>query len=336
MKLSNSRMRFLYLLEALEKETDEEHPLSAQELCAILAEKGIQAERKSLYRDIAALNEIGYEIGSTRQPKSGFFLMKRDFELPEVRLLIDAVQSAPFLTAKKTAQLTEKLCGLVSRPQSVQLEPQLSVERRNKFDNEEIYYTIDALHAAIANQKKISFRYFHKELRNCRAVWNEGREFVVSPYALLWSNDKYYLAANYEKYDTISNYRLDRMKRVCMVDEPARPFQEISEYRESFDAADYLKCSFHMYRGKMEDIRLICDGSLLEDMLDRFDSDELQLSREGEGFLLRSRAYVSDGLVEWLLQYGGRVQVLDPSSLKDRMQQEALNLCRVYGIHMTE
>lgn len=327
-----NRLRLLYLLEALKQETDEEHPLSAQELCAILAEKGIEAERKSIYRDINALNDSGYEIGSTRIPKSGFYLMKREFELPEVRLLVDAVQSAPFLTAKKTAQMTEKLCSLVSRPQSVQLGPQLSVERRRKFDNEEIYYTIDALHSAITQNKKIHFLYYHKELQAGRVVCNTGREFTVSPYALLWANDKYYVAANYEKYDSISNYRLDRMKRVCIVEEERRPFAEVSDYTDHFDAADYVSRSFRMYRGEIEEVELSCAVELLEDMLDRFGSDVLFPSEVGERFSLRTQVYVSDGLVKWLLQYGGQVVVLHPSSLRERMQKEIQALCSAYDM----
>lgn len=329
----NSRLRFLYLLEVLERETDEENPLSAQELCAALTRRGIQAERKAVYRDIAALNECGYEIGTTRSPKPGFFLLKRSFELPEVRLLIDAVQTAPFLTAKKTAQLTEKLCGLVSDSQALQLQPQLCTARRKKFENEEIYYTIDALHAAIYQQKKISFRYYHRHIQAGQAQWNDGRDFTVSPYALLWMNDKYYLAANYEKYDTVSNYRLDRMKHVCITQQPVRPFTEVSEYKESFDTADYLNRSFRMYPGEPEQISLQCSSELLEDMLDRFDSEDFTISKEGEDFILHSRVYLSDGLLKWLLQFGAKVRVLSPQSLIERMHSEVVALYHAYAIH---
>ena len=336
MSALKSRLRLLYLLEALKRETDEEHPLSMQELCDLLSEQGIGAERKAIYRDIAALNEIGYEVISTRVPKAGFFLMKRDFELPEVRLLVDAVQSAPFLTAKKTALLTEKLCALVSRAQSHQLEPQLSVERRRKFENEEIYYTIDSLHRAITENKKIRFLYYHKQLLKGNVVCDAGREFIVSPYALLWTDDKYYLAANYDKYDSISNYRLDRMKRVCMLEEASRPCSEVSEYTTHFDAADYVSRSFRMYRGEMEEIELSCAAERLEDMLDRFGNEAVRSKSNGERFSICTKAYVSDGLVKWLLQYGGQVTVLRPDSLRVRIEQEIQSLCRAYDIGVTK
>lgn len=329
---ASGRLRFFYLLEILKKETDEDHPLSAQELCDLLAQRGVVTSRKSVYRDIAALNESGYEIGMTRLPRQGFFLINREFELPEIRLLIDAVQSAPFLTDKKTAALTQKLCGLVSRPQSELLHSQLGVERRRKLGNEEIYYAIDALHTAISAQKKVRFLYYHKEILNGRACWNEGREFTVSPYALLWDSDKYYLAANYEKYDTVANYRLDRMKHVCVLDEPVRPFEQVSEYRGMFDAADYLRRSFGMYRGDVQEVLLFCDSALLEEMLDRFDSESLELTREPDGFRLSARVSVSAGFVKWILQYGARVNVLKPDSLRKRVAAEAAALCRAYGI----
>lgn len=329
---ASGRLRFFYLLEILKRETDEEHPLSAQELCALLAQRGVVTSRKSVYRDIAALNESGYEIGSTRQPRQGFFLMNREFELPEIRLLIDAVQSAPFLTDKKTAGLTQKLCELVSRPQSEQLNSQLAVERRHKLGNEEIYYTIDALHAAICARKKVKFRYYHMRIQDGRACRNEGREFTVSPYALLWDSDKYYLAANYEKYDTVANYRLDRMKHVRILDEPARPFEQVSQYWGTFDAADYLRRSFGMYRGDIQQVLLRCEDALLEEMLDRFDKEDLQLTREQNGFSLRARVSVSEGFVRWILQYGARVSVLEPDSLRERIANEAATLYRAYQI----
>ena len=332
MRVAKGKLKLLYLLDILRRHTDEEHPLSSRELCSLLEQRGIEAERKSIYRDIAVLNECGLEIGSTRFPKPGYFLLKRDFELPEVRLLIDAVLAAPFITRKKTAGLVEKLKSLASLPQSQGLEPQIFADQRVKFDNEEIYYSIDAVHTAISAGKKVRFRYYHRVIRSCRAEWNEGREFTVSPYALLWANDKYYVAGNYEKYGTVGNYRIDRMKHVSVTDLPIRPFSEVSDYRERFDAADYLKKSFYMYRGEPQEIELCCTNDMLEAVLDKFGADVDFVYQDEDQFTFRAPVYVSDGLVEWILQYGGRVRVLRPDSLYEKTAEKIRALCSAYRI----
>jgi predicted DNA-binding transcriptional regulator YafY len=197
-KKHSGKVRILALLELLDKWTDEDHPLSAQELIALLSEQKITAERKTIYRDISALRAHGIDILFTRKPKAGFFLAARRFEPPEVRLLMDAVQAAPFLTPKKTGELLQKLSGLMSAGQAGETAGTTHMNLRPKFANEEIYYTIDAVSRAIVQKKKISFLYYrHHIIRGNRMMRDEGRKFLVSPYALIWDSDKYYLAANY-------------------------------------------------------------------------------------------------------------------------------------------
>jgi predicted DNA-binding transcriptional regulator YafY len=320
----------LELLKLLKQYSDEDHPLSAAHLCTLLQKQGIEAERKSVCRDIALLNNYGFDIIHTRMPTQGFFIAKRDFELPEVRLLMDAVLAAPFITNKKTAELTAKLCGLLSCYQAEDVFKQINVEQRVKFENEEIYYNIDTINHAIAEHIKISFFYHHRVIVNQKARFDEGRKFTISPYALLWVNDKYYLAGNYDKYDAISNYRLDRMKHVEATPFESRPLNEVSSYEKHFDTSDYLKKTFNMYSGEQEMIALRCSNDLLETIVDKFGSELEFTCHDDNAFTVRASVYVSDGLIDWLLQYGGRITVLSPKSLKDVMIKRIEALSAAY------
>lgn len=331
-KNGNSKIKLLLLLDHLTHNSDEEHPLTSAELCAMLKKHGIECERKSIYRDIGVLNDFGVEVIRTRSPKAGFFVARRDFELPEVRLLMDAVLAAPFITQKKTALLTQKLKGLLSRGQAECVSKQIYVQQRNKFENEEIYYSIDAINRAIASGRQLSFQYYHQVIVSNRLQPGRGKEFTISPYALLWANDKYYLVGNYGKYNNLSNYRLDRIRHAVVTEEKVRHFSEVSPYRDFFDAADYLHKTFNMYNGEQELVELRCANDILEAVVDKFGTDMEFCCHDENGFTVRSRICVSDGLMEWLLQYGGRITVQAPESLRRAMMEKVEGLRKAYGI----
>jgi len=329
----NNKIKLLILLELLNRYSDEEHPLSSGELCALLEERGVTCERKSIYRDIAVLTEYGVDIIQTRLPKPGFFVAKRDFELPEVRLLLDAVLTAPFITNKKTAELTGKLRELLSCYQAESVFKQIYVDQRVKFENEEIYYNIDAINRAISSGKQISFLYYHRIIVDQKAVLDKGREFQISPYALLWANDKYYLAGNYNKYDTVSNFRLDRMKHASVTAVDSRSFREVSPYREYFDTADYLRKTFNMYNGEQELVELRCANDILEAVVDKFGSEIEFCCHDENAFTVRAHVCVSNGLIEWLLQYGSRITVQSPIRLRQEIISQINGLNTVYQIN---
>lgn len=327
-----SKLKLLYLLQLLVHDSDEDHPLTTAEICTLLEEKGIIAERKSIYRDIEVLNRCGYKITKTTMPKRGYFLAKRNFELAEVRLLTDAVLTAPFISPGKTAQLVEKLCGTLSLYQQKQMHSQIHWEQRSKFANEEIYYTIATIHEAISQGKKVQFQYHHRVIKDKQAKWDAGRLFKISPYALLWSNDRYYLAGNYEKYNDLSNYRLDRMRHVLLLSEESRPFTEVSNYQEFFDVADYQRKAFHMFSGDPEEIELVCTGDMLDHILDKFGENVTFLYHDEDQFTIRTEVYISQGLVEWILQFGGRVRVLKPASLYEKTAEGIKALAAAYRL----
>ena len=198
-----SKLKILYIVDILRKFSDEENPINAKEICDRLADYGIKAERKAIYDDIDNLIYYGYDIIKTHSPRTGYFLASREFELPEIYLLTDAVQSADFITPKKTRELVAKLEGMMSKEQARARENSIYIEYKNKCDNEEIYLSIDTLRQAIQMGKKVSLKYRTRQIDESRKITVNEREFILSPYALIWMEDHYYLVCNNEKYNNL-------------------------------------------------------------------------------------------------------------------------------------
>ncbi len=325
-----ARERLLAVKELLERKTDEEHPMGAAALLAALERRGLPSERKAVYRDIEALRAAGYDVVYTRTPTPGYFWGERAFELAEVRLLVDAVLSAEFLTRRKSLQLTDRLLGLLSERQAEALRRQIYIDRRGKQQNEEIFYTIDALHRAVAARRKITFSYVRRRLDPQKGVVQTARTLTVSPYALLWYDDRYYLIGNYEKYDDLLHLRADRMRGVRQTGEVCRPFEEVSPYRGSFDVADYAKKLAGAFAGKPMTVELVCQNELLEAMLDRFGAEVPVTPLPDGRFALRPTVAVSEGLVRELLAFGPGVEARFPERLRERLEQAAAELYALY------
>ena len=327
-----TKMKLLYIKEFLEKNSDEDHPVSVDDINAMLLSKDITCERKSIYSDVKTLKEYGMDILSVRQPKAGYSVCSRDFELPELRLLIDAVQAANFITPKKTKELIKKIGTLCSVAQARMLEKQVYIEKRHKCSNEEIYYNIDIINRAIQSGKRISFIYQKRQLDTAEnKVVIEEKEFSVSPYAMIWSNDHYYLIANNQKYNNLMHTRIDRMKKVEILEEKARKFSEVSPYKSYFDSADYSGKIFNMFSGDTQALELLCDNSMLEEIIDRFGTTALIRTGDDETrFLLNTKCVVSEGLVSWIMQFGGRIEVIEPASLREQVKSRAKEIADLY------
>ncbi|MBQ9106990.1 MAG: WYL domain-containing protein [Clostridia bacterium] len=328
----NQKLKLLYLLDILAHKSDEENPLSALEICELLNEVGITAERKSIYKDISVIRDFGYDIIATKTPKAGFFMSQREFELPEVRLLMDAVQSASFITPKKTHELIQKLNTLVSEKQALVLQNQIYVDSRIKHGNEEIYYNIDNINTAISKGCKITFKYIRRQIDLKTKARSETKVFTVSPYALLWSNDHYYLISNNEKYDDLMHLRVDRMKGVTLLEDvPVRHFSEVSDYKKSFDTADYANKTFNMFGGEVKTVEIRCANSMLEEVFDRF-GPEVPIRMSGaDHFVFRINAMLSEGLVSWIISFG-LVEVIAPIELRRMVTERVKRLTEVYKV----
>ena len=311
------KLKILYIVDILRKFSDEEHPLNATEICDRLSEYGIKAERKAIYDDIENLIFYGYDIIKTRSPRAGFFMASREFELPEIYLLTDAVQSADFITPKKTRELVGKLESMMSKEQARARENSIYIEYRNKCDNEEVYISIDILRTAIDAGKKVSLKYRTRQISEDRKITFKEREFVVSPYALIWMDDHYYLVCNNEKYDNLMHMRIDRMKSVAVCDMPYRHFSEVCDYKERFDIADYASKTFNMFGGELCDIELSCNFGILEQVIDRFGDKIHIICAENDKFAFRVKGLISEGLVGWIMQFGGEIEVTAPKKLRD-------------------
>ena len=328
----NTKLKLLYLSDILSEKTDEAHPLSANELCDALCAAGIEAERKSVYKDIEVLKEYGLDIIlGTENNKRGYFIGARKFELAELRLLLDAVQAANFISQKKTKILVEKIEGFASKYQAATLHRQVYVDNRPKCKNEELYYTISALDDAINAELKVSFTYSRRVITDEFKQKSDEKAFKVSPYALIWSDDHYYLVCNNEKYDNLMNLRIDRIKSIAVTEESARPFSEVSDYTTRFDSADYASKLFNMYSGEPKPIELICENGMLELILDKF-GERVRLQKyDDDSFVVKTNAVVSDGLSAWLLQFGKRVKVKSPNELKAAVKTKALETFEAYS-----
>lgn len=324
------KVKLLYIIKILTEFTDEEHPLSATEICEKLASYDVTAERKAIYDDINCLIDFGYDIIQTRVPKNGYFLASRDFELPEVFLLVDAVRTAKFISEKKTRELTKKLDKLLSRYQSMNGLRGIYIDGSNKTHNEELFYNIDRINTAIQSGKKIKFTYSKKVLREGREIAFESKTRIVSPYAMTWQFDYYYLIGNYDKYNNLMNLRIDRIHSVEILDEPVRHFSEVSDYRDTFDVADYTKKLFGMFGGNMQDVKLRCNNKILEQVTDRFGDSIFITNVTDETFDFTIKAAVSDALVTWITNYTDMIEVLKPDELRQKIVDRAKGILYLY------
>lgn len=329
--MQTSKLKTLLIYQILEKYSDEENPLSTTALIEMLEEKGIKSERKSIYADIRALNEIGCDIMSVTSPKRGFFMASRKFQLPEVLLLIDAVTSAGFITPKKTKELVEKLESLVSVEQAKVMESQVYIDTNtSKCDNEEIYIIIDHLHEAISTKKKVKFVYKRRSIDVKNMKKHTEKTFTVSPYGLIWKEDHYYLVCNNAKYDNLMNLRVDRMRKLEILDEDARPVSEVSQYDE-FDEQDYSSKSFSMYSGEECKVKLKCNLEHQEEMLDRFGNTiPLVACEDMAHFETEVNAILSDGFVSWIMQFGDGIEVVEPQHLIDMIKDKTNAILNLY------
>ncbi len=331
MKSYKNKLKTILIYKMLENESDEENPVTSSSLIDMLAEYGFECDRKTIYSDIDALNSIGCDIMKSTGYNGGFFMASRKFELPEVMLLIDAVTSAGFITPKKTESLVNKLKTLVSVKQAESMVSHVYVDsNHSKCDNEEVYIIIDKLHDAIMKRKKVRFIYTRRSIDLHNKRKNTERLFTVSPYALIWKDDHYYLVCNKKKYDNLMNLRIDRMKRLSIVSDDARPVGEVSPYKYEFDAQDYSSKMFNMFSGKECEVRLKCSLKLQEEMLDRFGASIPLSASDGAHFETEVNATLSDGFVSWLMQYGDDVEVLSPSELIDMIKNKANRILNRY------
>jgi len=316
-KSEGQKLKLLYLMRILLSETDESHQLTLNQLITKLAECGVSAERKTVYDDMEALRFFGLDIVKERSKSYGYYVAGRDFELPELKLLADAVQSSKFITEKKSTELIRKLEGLASVHDAGKLQRQVFIQNRVKNMNESIYYSVDALHEAITEGKKISFRYFDYNIGKKRVFRRDGAAYIVSPIALSWSEENYYLIAHTDEREGFTHFRVDRMSDV----------KKLEEKRKAgvggLNLANYSKKVFGMFGGEESEVRLRMNNRLATAVIDRFGKDMILITDGENHFTVSLRVVISPIFYGWLFQFGELCEVLSPQSLKDDLKTRA-------------
>lgn len=314
-KVSVGKLKLLYILETLVRDTDQDHRKGTRELIEMLKSHGLSAERKSIYDDIETLKEFGLDIIYDKEEPAGYYLGERDFELAELKLLVDAVQSSKFITARKSEVLIRKLEKLTSAGEARNLQRQVYVSGRIKTMNESIYYNVDAVHSAIAGDSKIAFRYMVWNLEK-HLVPKSDRAVTVSPWALVWDDENYYMIAFDGESGIMKHYRVDKMKDIRCLQEP----REGRESFKGFDAAGFAKKTFGMYGGRTEKVTLECDNRLVGPILDRFGTDVIIVPAGEERFKVTQEVAVSGQFFGWLVGLGPGVRIVYPQNVADEFR----------------
>ena len=318
-KSPNQKLKLLYLLKILTEQSDEDHCLSAQALIDALAAYEIRAERKSIYDDIAQLNDFGYDTVLVKSKSGGgYYLAGRDFELAELKLLVETVQASRFLTVKKSRELISKIEKLASKAQAGQLQRQVYVANRVKTANESIYYIVDDIHRAIQNNEQISFQYLEWNLDKELVPRRDGRRYKISPWALTCKDENYYLIAHDGEEDKIKHFRVDKMGKIEILNGVRR---EGASLFERFDIADYANKTFGMYGGQEEVVTLAFENRFIGVVIDRFGKDVSVRHRDEKHFTVRVKVAVSGQFFGWLTGLGAGACIVSPKEVSQAYQR---------------
>lgn len=323
---SRQKQKLLYIHKWLHEYTDEEHKMSAPRLLEMLSEAGISADRKSIYSDIRELVDFGVDIMIKKGKDGGYYIASREFELPELQLLADAVASSRFITEKKSTELIRKITSLASKWQAGRINRQIFMTNRTKNANERIYYNIDSIHRAISENREINFLYFEYDTDKNKKYRREGERYEASPYTLYWDDEYYYMIAYYERYGMVVNFRVDKMEDIEITSQSRRG--EAS--REDFDTVEYAKRLFSMFVGETQKVRLLFSNDLMGAALDRFGHESYIEKNGEEHFVISTEVSVSPAFLGWLFQFGEGVKVLSPQSLRDSLKKRAQRILEQY------
>ena len=325
---SYQKLKPLYIMNYLLQNTDEDHPVTVNQIISYLDSQGISAERKSIYSDIEALQYFGLDIVQAGSGRScGYYVAHRNFELPELKLLVDSVQSSKFITHKKTAALIKKIETLASIHEAQLLNRQVFVKNRIKTMNESIYYNVDEIHNGISKNKKIRFLYFEYNVQKERQYRRNGAYYVVSPFALTWDDENYYMVAYDSDAAMIKHYRVDKMEKISILEED----RDGLEAYQALDMAIYARKTFGMFTGKEEHVVLRFENHLVGAVLDRLGRDVFIVPDGPDHFTVRTDVIVSPQFFAWVTGFGTSAQVIGPGHVVEAMKDHICAVAGQYG-----
>ena len=306
------KIKLLKLLEMLQQNTDEQHPMTTSSILESLSQMGIPCDRRTLTQDIATLNELDYEIMvTTVGHEKAYYVEDRNFSIPELKILIDAVHASSFITGKKSDELIGKIAALAGSHRAEVLKRGMVCFNTRKHSNERIFYNVNDLESAILQQKKVIFRYFDLDENGQRVYRREGHRYVVEPIALVFNEDNYYLTCYSSRHDSTSNYRIDRMDGVKVIDEPC--CEKAIALRD--EVAAYTEQAFKMFGGQVEDVVLEFDRNLMGVVYDKF-GEGVKMMASGEDKILATvKVRISPTFWGWLFQFGKQMRILSPESV---------------------
>ena len=326
---NNQKLKILYLMKILLEKTDETHSITMREILESLEAYGVSAERKSIYSDIENLRSYGLDIIGEKEDKAySYRVVSRQFELAELKLLVDSIQAARFITAKKSNELIKKLEGLASKYEASQLQRQVYTMERIKTSNESIFYNVDNIHQAIASNVQISFQYFNWDVNKKQVLRKDGALYQVSPWALSWDDENYYLIAFDSAEDKIKHFRVDKMLRIELLSD--RREGKLSFQR--FDMGAYAKKMFGMFSGEEETVKILCRNELAGVMIDRFGKDVMLVKVDAEHFYVNVKVAVSRQFLAWVIALGDGAKIIGPESVVLEVKKEIERLVMQYDL----
>lgn len=326
-KGANQKLKNLYLMKILMERTDENHSITMPEIISALEAYGISAERKSIYSDIESLRTYGLDIVGEAEGKTFYYrVVDRTFELAELKLLVDSVQSAKFITEKKSNELIKKIESLSSRYEAQQLQRQVYTSNRIKTLNESIYYNVDLLHDAINENSQIKFHYFQWNADKKMELRKDGAYYVVSPWGLSWDDENYYMVAFDAAANKIKHYRVDKMLHIELTGEK----REGKNHFDKFDMALYAKKMFGMFAGEEESVKIECHNRLAGVMIDRFGKDVTMIKKDSEHFTVNVKVAVSKQFLAWVMALGSDAKIIGPDWVLQQVKDELKRLYELY------
>ena len=320
------KLKLLYLLEILRDYSDENTYLSVKELTSLLLKKEIIVERKTLYKDIELLQDYGFNIVVEKNGRENIYaLVEIEFELAEVKMLIDVIQASKFLTVKKSRDLILKLKKLASKKQAQKIQRQVYSFEENKYINENIYYNVDAIHNAIAENKQIDFNYWQWNYKKQMIDRKNGEVYNVSPFALVWNDENYYMVAYDSKTELIKNYRVDKMRNVVIAEDDRVGHEKFQKE----DISSYSKKIFGMYGGTLEKVTLEFKESLIGAIVDRFGKDII-IHKKGDNYQTSVEVMCSGHFLGWIFSLGSDIEILAPQNVRDLYVKKVESLLKKY------
>ena len=323
-KSDNQKLKILYILDYLQRNSHADHPIRASELIHMLEKQhNILCERKTVYSDISALQEYGVDIVSVPGKNGGYYIASRNFELPELKLLIDAVQSSRFLTEKKSRELIEKLCRECSVHEARLVRRDVLVSGRVKSMNETIYYSVDTIQEAIGQNRQISFRYFDWNLDGSRRY--REKDYTASPYGLCQDNENCYLLAFSPRHG-VTSYRVDRMADIQLLEEIRIPCPELT----GKNLVEHANRLFQMFSGEATDVKMRFHRSLVNVVVDRFGRETMLIPDGDEHFVFTVRVAISPIFLSWVIGFGSKAKILHPQGVAEQCRQLCLEAMSQY------